>query len=116
MLYYLENRIFFSKIAFCSFNVTLYNIHDDSDICTFNIRQLPQSLFGIGMALVCPKNKMEVGKASQKLGCGVDKYGNIQYLCLPKKDKTSLVELCIDRVMGIQDKGTLSLKENICFS
>lgn len=59
------------------------------------------------MALVseCPKNKTEVAKASQKLGCGVDKYGNIQYLCLPKKEKTSLVELCIDRVMGIQDKG-----------
>lgn len=59
------------------------------------------------MALVseCPKNKMEVAKASQKLGCGVDKYGNIQYLCLPKKEKTSLVELCIYRVMGIQDEG-----------
>lgn len=69
------------------------------------------------MALVseCPKNKTEVAKASQKLGCGVDKYGNIQYLCLPKKEKTSLVELCIDRVMGIQDKGTLNFK-NICFS
>lgn len=118
LLYYLENCIFFSNIAFCSFKVTLYNIHDDSDICTFIIRQLPQSLFGIGMALVseCPKNKMEVGKASQKLGCGVDKYGNIQYLCLPKKEKTSLVELCIDSVMGIQEKGTLSLKEIICIS
>lgn len=59
------------------------------------------------MALVseCPKNKMEVAKASQKIGCGVDKYGNIQFLCLPNKEKTSLVELCIDRVMGIQDKG-----------
>lgn len=70
----------------------------------------------MALVLECPKNKMEVGNASQKLGCCVDKYGNIQYLCLPKKDKTSLVKLCIDRVMGIQDKGTLSLKENICFS
>lgn len=59
----------------------------------------------MALVLECPKNKMEVGKASQKLGCGVDKYGNIQYLCLPKKDKTSLVELCIDSVMGIQEKG-----------
>lgn len=76
------------------------------------------SSFWIGMALVseCPKNKTEVAKASQKLGCGVDKYGNIQFLCLPNKEKTSLVELCIDRVMGIQYEGTLSFKENICFS
>lgn len=40
-----------------------------------------------------------------KLGCDNDKYGNSQYMCLPKKDKTSLVELCFDGVMGIRNKG-----------
>lgn len=114
--YYLKICIFFSKIAYCSFKILLYNLHDGSNICTFHTRQV-QYFFLIGMALVseCPKNKTEVAKASQKIGCGVDKYGNIQFLCLPNKEKTSLVELCIDRVMGIQDKGTLRLK-NICFS
>lgn len=92
-----------------------YRYHDGSDISVpFIHDKYSNQFFFIGMALVseCPKNKMEVAKASQKLGCGVDKYGNIQYLCLPKKEKTSLVELCIYRVMGIQDEGTLSIRNN----
>lgn len=92
-----------------------YRYHDGSDISVpFIHDKYSNHFFFIGMALVseCPKNKMEVAKASQKLGCGVDKYGNIQYLCLPKKEKTSLVELCIYRVMGIQDEGTLSIRNN----
>lgn len=59
---------------------------------------------------MCPKNRTEVIDASTKLGCGNDKYGNNQYLCLSNKEKTSLVELCFDGVMGIQKKGTPSFK------
>lgn len=59
------------------------------------------------MALIqaCPENQNEVIEASKKLGCGYDKYGNNQYLCLPNKEKTSLIEFCSDGVMGIRDKG-----------
>uniref|UniRef100_A0A8W8JJA4 AIG1-type G domain-containing protein n=1 Tax=Magallana gigas TaxID=29159 RepID=A0A8W8JJA4_MAGGI len=53
----------------------------------------------------CPKNQSEVIIASGKLGCGQDKYGNNQYMCLPNKDKSFLVELCYDGVMGIQERG-----------
>lgn len=59
------------------------------------------------MALIkaCPDNQNEVIEASRKLGCGYDKYGNNQYLCLPNEEKTSLIEVCSDGVMGIRDKG-----------
>lgn len=42
------------------------------------------------MALVnaCPKNEHDVIQASKRLGCGNDRYGNNQYLCLPNKKKT----------------------------
>lgn len=53
----------------------------------------------------CPKNQSEVITASSKLGCGQDKYGNNQYMCLPNKRKSFLVELCYDGVMGIQERG-----------
>lgn len=59
------------------------------------------------MALVnvCPKNELDVIQASTRLGCGNDIYGNNRYLCLPNKNKTSLVELCFQGVMGIVEKG-----------
>lgn len=63
------------------------------------------------MALIkaCPDNQNEVIEASRKLGCGYDKYGNNQYLCLPNEEKTSLIEVCSDGVMGIRDKGKSGL-------
>lgn len=68
--------------------------------------QLPY-FFLAGKANVtgCPKNQSEVIIASGKLGCGQDKYGNNQYMCLPNKEKSFLVELCYDGVMGIQERG-----------
>lgn len=59
----------------------------------------------IALVTLCPKNQTEVNEASSKLGCDNDKYGNSHYMCLPKKDKTSLVELCYHGVMGIRNKG-----------
>ena len=53
----------------------------------------------------CPKSKTDVKKAGEKNGCGKDKYGNNQYMCLPNEEKTSLVEFCYDRVMGIEYQG-----------
>lgn len=53
----------------------------------------------------CPENKTEVQEASKRIGCGVDDYGNIQYMCLPNKEKTSLVEFCFNGAMGIEEKG-----------
>lgn len=69
-------------------------------IPSFDLKQTKTAL-----VTLCPKNQTEVNEASMKLGCDNDKYGNSQYMCLPKKDKTSLVELCFDGVMGIRNKG-----------
>lgn len=64
-------------------------------------------VFFKGMPLVneCPTNLTEIAAASKRLECVNDKYGNNQYLCVPDKEKTSLVELCYDGIMGIQEKG-----------
>lgn len=53
----------------------------------------------------CPKNKTEVNEASTRIGCGVDAYGNSQYMCIPNEKKSSLVEFCFNGVMGIEEKG-----------
>lgn len=53
----------------------------------------------------CPKNKTEVYEASTRIGCGVDDYGNNQYMCIPNEKKSSLVEFCFNGVMGIEEKG-----------
>lgn len=60
---------------------------------------------GMKYTKVCPKNQEEVYQASKRLECGYDKYGNNQYMCLPNKDKTSLVEFCNNGVMGFTEKG-----------
>lgn len=59
----------------------------------------------MGFVSECPKSQTEVGLASKRLGCDSDKYGNNQYICAPNDSKTSLVEICIDGIMGIQNKG-----------
>nr|XP_022291495.1 uncharacterized protein LOC111102868 isoform X1 [Crassostrea virginica] len=53
----------------------------------------------------CPKNSTEVSEAAIRLGCGTDKYSNNQYVCLPNTEKTSLVEMCYNGVMGFYEKG-----------
>lgn len=67
------------------------------------------------MALVnvCPKTELDVIQASKRLGCGNDRYGNNQYMCVPNKEKTSLVEFCSQGVMGIREKGWLNCKKEI---
>lgn len=66
------------------------------------------------MALVseCPKNKTEISKASKRLNCGNDSYGNNQYICLPNEEKTSLVELCFDGIIGLNERGSC-LEESV---
>lgn len=53
----------------------------------------------------CPSNVTELDARSNRLGCGNDKYGNNQYMCLPNVNKTSLVELCYEGIMGMIAKG-----------
>lgn len=53
----------------------------------------------------CPNNFTDQQARSNRLGCGSDKYGNNQYMCLPNVAKTSLVELCYIGIMGIIAKG-----------
>ena len=53
----------------------------------------------------CPDNLTEVQKASKRLGCRNDQFGNNQYMCLPNVEKSSLLEFCNGDIMGIQQKG-----------
>nr|XP_022287361.1 uncharacterized protein LOC111100061 [Crassostrea virginica] len=60
----------------------------------------------MGEVNICPKNQTEVDVAGKKLGCGQDKYGHSQYMCIPNEEKTALVEFCYNGVMGIEFKGS----------
>ncbi|XP_062599481.1 uncharacterized protein LOC134261001, partial [Saccostrea cucullata] len=53
----------------------------------------------------CPHNMTEVLESSTRLDCGHDQYGNDQYICVPNKNKTGLVELCYSGIMGIIEQG-----------
>ncbi|XP_062608910.1 uncharacterized protein LOC134270682, partial [Saccostrea cucullata] len=53
----------------------------------------------------CPRNLADTVRASSRLGCGRDKYGNNQYICLPNREKTKLVELCHNGVMVLIERG-----------
>lgn len=57
--------------------------------------------------VVCPTGKDEALSAQERLGCGNDSYGNSQYICLPNKEKTQLVEICFGGIMGMNEKGIL---------
>lgn len=57
---------------------------------------------------VCPKDQDKVQMAAKRLRCNKDIYGNNQYMCVPNKNKTSLVEFCYDGIMGLEDKGKLN--------
>lgn len=59
----------------------------------------------MGVVDVCPQKQIDITTASQKIGCKNDPYGNNRYMCLPKEDKSSLVEFCYDGNMGIEEPG-----------
>ncbi|XP_062614097.1 uncharacterized protein LOC134275821 [Saccostrea cucullata] len=54
----------------------------------------------------CPINKTGQNKAASRLKCGVDKFGNSQYLCVPNFKKTAIVEYCYKGTVGLQNPGT----------
>lgn len=54
---------------------------------------------------VCPKTEQDIETASIKLKCKDDRYGNNQYMCIPNKEKTSLVEFCHNGEMGAVEEG-----------
>lgn len=53
----------------------------------------------------CPKTLTEIRRASERLKCKNDTYGNNQYMCLPNEKKSSLVQFCYEGKMGIELKG-----------
>lgn len=67
--------------------------------CHFNFFE------GMGVVDVCPRRQIDITTASKKLGCKNDTYGNNKYMCVPKDDKSSLVEICYDGNMGIEEPG-----------
>lgn len=62
---------------------------------------------------VCPSNQTEIDESSRRIGCGKDKYGNTQYMCISNGNKTSLVEFCFNGTMGLEEKG-MSFSSGIC--
>lgn len=54
---------------------------------------------------ICPKTETEVLIASRRLGCNNHTNDRDPYMCIPNKEKTSLVEFCYNSVMGIHEKG-----------
>lgn len=52
----------------------------------------------MGVVDVCPPKQIDIG-------CKNDTYGNNRYMCLPKEDKSSLVEFCYEGNMGIEEPG-----------
>lgn len=59
----------------------------------------------MGFVSECFKSQIEVGLVLKRFGCDSDKYGNNQYICVLNDLKIFLVEICIDGIMGIQNKG-----------
>lgn len=59
----------------------------------------------MGFVEVCPKTSTDKEIAAKRLGCKEDQYNNNQYICLPIKEKTKLVEMCLDEIMGFQELG-----------
>ncbi|XP_062579436.1 uncharacterized protein LOC134241391 [Saccostrea cucullata] len=53
----------------------------------------------------CPQNTEEVLESSIRLSCGQDRYGNDQYICVPNIDKSGLIELCYNGIMGMIERG-----------
>lgn len=62
---------------------------------------------GMRSVNVCPNDQDKVQVAAKRLRCNKDTHGNNQYMCIPNKNKTSLVEFCYDGVMGLEEKGKL---------
>ncbi|XP_062591211.1 uncharacterized protein LOC134252719 [Saccostrea cucullata] len=54
----------------------------------------------------CPVNKTGQNEASSRLKCGVDKFGNSQYVCVPNFKKTAIVEYCYKGIVGLQNPGS----------
>lgn len=54
---------------------------------------------------ICPKTETDVLIASRRLGCNNHTNDRDPYMCIPNKEKTSLVEFCYNSVMGIHEKG-----------
>ena len=57
----------------------------------------------------CPRSLSEKEEASLRLGCGNDKYGNNQYVCVPNEEKSSLKEYCHNDIMGLFPESKLNL-------
>lgn len=55
----------------------------------------------------CPTTLKKAKEGNERLKCGLDQYNNSQYMCLPNKEKTSLVEFCYNGIMGAREKGIL---------
>lgn len=53
----------------------------------------------------CPTTKAEVNIAAKRNGCRNGTNGRSSYMCIPNKEKTTLVEFCYNENIGIHEKG-----------
>lgn len=59
--------------------------------------------------VVCPNDPNDIAKATEKLGCGKDRYGNSQYVCAPNQQKTELKEFCLQGTMEMIEGGIFKI-------
>lgn len=55
--------------------------------------------------VACPNDPNDINKATKRLGCGKDIYGNSQYICVPNQQKTELKAFCFQGTMEMFEKG-----------
>ncbi|XP_062600090.1 uncharacterized protein LOC134261696 [Saccostrea cucullata] len=70
---------------------------------------IPQYRFPVQEVDSCPKNQWEWYTAGARLNCSYDENNILQYLCIPNKNITTLIEFCYDRTMELIEKGNCLL-------
>ncbi|XP_062573904.1 uncharacterized protein LOC134235775 [Saccostrea cucullata] len=53
----------------------------------------------------CPTTNVTWYEAGARLNCSHDFFNRLQYLCIPNQEKTTLLEFCYDKIMGLYEKG-----------
>ncbi|XP_062611095.1 cyclic GMP-binding protein C-like, partial [Saccostrea cucullata] len=52
----------------------------------------------------CPTTNHTWYEAGARLNCSHDVYNRLQYLCIPNQEKTTLLEFCYDKIIGLYEK------------
>ncbi|XP_062571010.1 uncharacterized protein LOC134233029 [Saccostrea cucullata] len=65
----------------------------------------PKYRFRVNKVDSCPSANNTWYEAGVRLNCSHDVHNRLQYLCIPNQEKTTLLEFCYDKIMGLYEKG-----------